>query len=290
MGIYRAIYETRVIFKYNNIFKYFVYLIFVGILSDLFIFLPPNVQMSIFIIFLGIIIEIYDNKKLKIKLLINWVINNKIYSFTVFILRFIGFYLIITFLVFILPLDIYIIKVYVLPYLQISLVKKLLLFSFLGEVFSGLWIPFIIEPMKCDSWDDWDNFVRANRTVIMPRKYDSLSILAPEVDKTQTVLWYFNKNAWHSYFWNAYHPNDLVVYGQKDISSPHVLVDAHPLPKCEGFYRRLIDRSQNNKETFIPVDTTNTNTSLKPLYVKNTKGEYILTPFKIQQNIKKIKN
>jgi hypothetical protein len=71
MGIYRAIYETRVIFKYNNIFKYFVYLIFVGILSDLFIFLPPNVQMSIFIIFLGIIIEIYDNKKLKIKLLIN---------------------------------------------------------------------------------------------------------------------------------------------------------------------------------------------------------------------------
>lgn len=288
--IFRAINTTRVLFKYNNIFKYLIYLIFVGIISDLFLLLPYNVQMSIFILLLGIIIEIYDHKKLKIKIFIQWVINNKIYSFTVFILRLLGFYLIITFLVFILPSDIYIFEFYLIPYLQISFVKKLLFFSFLSEVFSAICIPFSIQPMKCDSWDDWDNFVHAHPTVIMPRKYQTLSILAPEVNKNKTVLWYYHKGHWNSYFWNAYHPNDLVVYGLKSFSSPHVLVHAHPLPECEGLYIRVVDRLQNNRITFIPVDTANTSNNSKPLFARNTNGEYILTPFEVQQYIKKIDN
>jgi hypothetical protein len=160
--IYRAIYTTKVIFRPLNILKYFVYLVFVGIMSDLFIRLPHDVQMSFFIILSGIVVEIIDNKNLKFKPIIKGVIKNKTYFFTVFIFRLLGFYLIINFLVFILPLDIYFINVYILPYLQVSLVKKLLLYSLLGELFTGIvevifsiGISFnLIGVAKCDSLSD----------------------------------------------------------------------------------------------------------------------------------------
>jgi hypothetical protein len=154
--VYRAFTTARVTFMPYNIFKYFVSLVFVGIISDLFICLPYKPQMSILIILLGIIVEIYDNKRLKIKLFIEGVIKNKTYNFTVFILRLLGFYLIITFLISMLPLDIFIINSYILPYLQVSLVKKLLFFSFLGEIFSNiLLIAFDFIPYaKCDSLND----------------------------------------------------------------------------------------------------------------------------------------
>jgi len=286
--IYRAINVTLVIFKPYNIFKYLVCLVFVGIMSDLFILLPYNMQMSIFIIFLGIIVEIYYNKKIEIKLFIKWVINNKRYSFTVFILRLLSFYLIINFLVFILPLDFFFINYYVLPYLQISLVKKLLFFSLLGEVFSGICISFIIQPSKCDSWGDWDSFVHANRTVIMPLKYDSLSILAPEVLKSKSLLWIRPGDRFISYYWNTYHPDNLKVYEQRSLKSKNIELNAHPLPECEGFYWRSLGKTKERLATYVPLDTTNTSHALKDLYVMNTKGEYILTPFKMQQGIKKI--
>ena len=285
LDIYMAINITKVIFKPFKITKYLVYLIFAGIVSDFFILLPFHIQMSIFIILLGILVEIYDNNKLKIKFFINGIINKKTYYITVFILRFLGFYSIINFLVFILPLDIFIINFYILPYLEISYAKKLLFFSFLGEVFSGIWIPFnLITPTKCDSWNAWDAFVRANPTVIMPPKYNSLAILAPEIDRNETLLWYRKGSKWHKYFWASHHPNNLKVYGLRNSSSPFTWVNAYPLPECRGFYIRT------THNVFVPLNTTNSQHNMKHLYVRNSQSEYILTPFKVQQGIKKIKN
>jgi hypothetical protein len=138
---------------------------------------------------------------------------------------------------------------------------------------------------------DWDNFVKANPTVIMPHKWESLSVLAPEVLKTKSLLWYtVNNQDWNPYYWNSYHPNKLTVYGYKGFSAPHVVIDAHPLPKCEGLYWRIADRSRNNQITFQPVDTSNFISTRRPLYAKTSDGEYILTPFKVQPLIKKIRN
>jgi hypothetical protein len=70
IDICKAFNVTKVMFKPCNIFKVFVYLIFIGILCDVFVYFPFKLQIGIFIISLGMVIEIYDNKKSDIGLFI----------------------------------------------------------------------------------------------------------------------------------------------------------------------------------------------------------------------------
>jgi len=135
--------------------------------------------------------------------------------------------------------------------------------------------------VKCDSWDVWDDFVDKNPKVIMPPKYESLSILAPEVNRSKSILFYKSGDKTMTpYYWNSFHSKDLVVYGQTSSSAPHTLVNVWSLPKCIGLYHILTERSKIG--SYYQLDTTNTQFAGKPLYAKTTNGEYILTPFTIR--------
>lgn len=296
LDIYRGLRTAIVLFKPYNIFKLFLYLVSFGIISDLLICLPYQTQMSLFILFFFIVVEHYDNNKLNIKLFIAKVFHNKTYYFTFFILRSLGIYLIITFLACMLPLDLAVIHFNLLPYLQVSSVKKLLLFSFLGEVFSLIGVVFLDisihlitfpEVIRCDSGDDWDKFFSTNPAAIKPCK-SNLSLVDPDINRTKSKWMYVgtiqNKEGLKPYYWNQYHPNSLEVYYDIQLpsdSSPRI-ISPNPVPDSTGFYIRTVDKIKHT--IYTPLNFTN-KTTHAPLYVKTTSGRYIKTPFKLQPGL-----
>jgi len=65
--VYKAFIQIKGLFKLYNILKILIYLVFIGVLSDLFIDLSIDKQKGVLIILLGMVIEFYDNKKFFIK-------------------------------------------------------------------------------------------------------------------------------------------------------------------------------------------------------------------------------
>ena len=286
--VYKAFNEIKGLFKLYNIFKFLTYLVFIGVLSDLFIYLPFDKQIGVLIILLGMVIEFYDNKKFFIKTFIIRIGNNKRYFFIILILRGLSFYVIINFILFLFSLDIFFVGSDLLPYLQVSAIKKLAFYYWDALMDIS---PHFYFTVKCDSWNDWDDFVQKNPKVIMPPKFESLSVLAPEVNRSKSNLFY--KSGRHNmtpYHWNSFHSKELTVYGQATSTAPHTLVDAWPLPKCKGLYHILTDRSKMGYGSYYQLDTTITSFAGKPLYAKTTEGEFILTPFTLQSGLKKIKS
>ena len=286
IDICKAFNVTKVMFKPCNIFKVFVYLIFIGILCDVFVYLPFKLQIGVFIISLGMVIEIYDNKKSDVNFFILWLGKNKRYFFIFFILRSLSFYIIISSIFFLLPVDILFFNMYILPYLQESALKKLA-FYFLDEFIEiSSYYNFTV---KCDSSDVWDDFIRRNPTVIMPPKYVSLWVLGPDINRSCSLLWYIGTAGnFNPYYWASFHPNSLKVFAQPDLSSQSTVLGAWPLPDCKGLFHKIEERTGG--ATYWQVDPRNTYYTNKPLYAKTTDGRYVETPFKIQRNIKRIRN
>jgi hypothetical protein len=237
------------------------------------------------------VIELYDNKKFHIKSFIIWIGNNKRYFFIYLILRGLSFFIIINLTLFLLPIDIFYVNSIIKYYLQVSLLKKLMFYSILGDVFTDLLTYLYVNNLlKCDAWADWDAFVRANPTVIMPPdKYHTLSALDPNEDRNQTLLWYkIGRREFGRYSWASYHPNRLRVFERRSLLARNIWLDPWPLPECRGLYFEYRERS--GPPSYVQLDTSNSSLAGKPLYAKTTGGEYFLTPFSLQHGIKRIRN
>jgi hypothetical protein len=78
----------------------------------------------------------------------------------------------------------------------------------------------------------------------------------------------------------------MQVYVRPDFRSESRLIDAWPLPKCDGLYRGVQERS--GSMSYRPLDISKRDVRYN-LYFKDIEGNFVSTPFRIQNGIKVIK-
>lgn len=276
---------ARLIFNPYKILIYLGVIIFFGLLSDCFITLPSSCQMSIYIILLGIMIETYDNRKLEIARFIQYVSDNKFYYAIFMIYRSFWISNLIALLIYLLHFfNFEIINTYILDYLENSWLKKILISTWLGDLFT---LYYNATVHKLDGHEDkWDQFA-GNNTVIMPHK-TTLSVFDPGLNRKGTGLWFFRNGIWRRYYSNSYHNFDMRVYHKPDFNSESVFVNAWPLPKCEGLYVKVYERL-GKKFDYRPLEPKKWHHTTHKVFCKDIHGKFVETPFQLQKGIKEIK-
>ena len=181
-------------------------------------------------------------------------------------------------------LDIEIINNYILDYIQNSWLKKILISSWFGELFSTY---FNITVHKLDTHEDkWDKFVES-KTVVMPPK-TTLSVFDPELKRNKSGFWIHRNGSWRQYYSNSYHNFDTRVYHRPDFQSESVFVNAWPLPKCKGLYVQVYEKL-GKKFDYRPLDPKNWNHTIHKVFCKDLDGKFVETPFRLQKGIRVIK-
>lgn len=270
-------------FKPYNIFKYIFILISLGLASDYFMHLSHSTQRGIFIAFtIGMIVDIYSHHTLTIKLYIQKVKSNMLLYAIIILSRWFWLYHLVSFIVIILLFfNIELFNRYILDYITISWLKKVS-FALFGDLYYT-WYEANVCKLDTPTGVEWDQFA-SRKVIIMPTKYNTITVLDPDLDRSNSGLWIYRNKHWLSYMHNAYHNFDMRVYGERSLKSPFTLVNAWPMPSCEKLYVGVTERTGSME--FRQLDPTNKTHTQYKVYLKDVEGNFVLTPFKLQKGLK----